>query len=317
MNPLRAIFLRISRTPPAVLLILIIGMAVLVAMGVQDTLNKKEQALQNEHAAITARLNAKSTVVYAIKDIAEGEKIPSEMLEERNVPADKQPQDALTSSTLAAGRIAKYGISAGQIVSQHDLAPQSMETGFDTRLREGMRAVTFAVDNNSGVAGFVMPQSRVDILSMVGSGSETKAAPILSDIQVIAVGQTFQKAPNGTAIPSSSITVAVTPEQTQKLIKAVCASKLYLALRNDKDHTPLATVDVNSLFGKPVNSQSNMLTMIPPPDLPKPPQFGDIAPSVIQNNSLPIANAPAPPLHEIEAWSGGKKDIITIPATKN
>ncbi len=64
-------------------------------------------------------------VVYAIKDIPEGYEISTEALEERELSYSKIPQDAITSASLAHGRNAKYGIASGQIVSQHDLAPQS------------------------------------------------------------------------------------------------------------------------------------------------------------------------------------------------
>jgi pilus assembly protein CpaB len=315
MNPLRMLFLHISRTPPAVMLMLIVGLAVLVAFGVQDTLNKQNVANQAEQDKLKAKLNDKSTVVYATKDIPEGQPVPSEALEERSIPADRVPMDAVTSAALASGRVAKYGITSGQIVSLHDLAAQAMETSFDTRLRAGMRAVTFAVDTNSGVAGFVMPQSRVDIMCMVGSGGDTKAAPILSDVQVIAVGQTFQKGANGANIPSSSVTVAVSPEETQKLIKAVAASKLYLALRNDKDHTPLATVDVNSLFAKSV-PQPAISYLPPPPQLPNAPQVSDLPPPPVMGDSNEAAKVPMPRNHNIDSWAGGKKDVITIPANQ-
>lgn len=313
MNPLRILFMHISRTPPAVMLMLIVGLGALVAYGVQDTFNQQRAAHQAEEATLNARLNAKTTVVYAIKDIPEGQPIPSEAVEERSIPRDRAPMDALTTAALADGRVAKYSIPAGQIISSHDLAAQAMETSFETRLREGMRAVTFAVDTNSGVAGFVMPQSRVDVMCMVGSGGDTKAAPILSDVQVIAVGQTFQKGANGANIPTSSVTVAVTPEETQKLIKAVAASKLYLALRNDRDHTPLATVDVNSLFAKTPAQPSALSYLPPPPSLPKSPALSELPPPPALENST--ANAPVPVMknHNIDAWSGGKKDIITIP----
>ncbi len=113
-----------------------------------------------------------------------------------------------------------------------------------------MRAVTFGVDNNSGVAGFVTPDSHVDVIAMVGAGADTKASAILSDVEIIAVGQLYQKSPGqSAAMPSSSVTVCVSPEDANKLIKAISASKLYLTLRNDKDHTPVATVDVTSMFG--------------------------------------------------------------------
>src|SRR5271156_883720 len=98
MNPLRMLFLQISRTPPAVMLIAIVGLAVLVAMGVQDTLNKKDLAYQAEQATLKAKLEAKTTVVFATKDIPEGQTITSELLVERSVPADKAPLDALPAS---------------------------------------------------------------------------------------------------------------------------------------------------------------------------------------------------------------------------
>ncbi len=176
-----------------------------------------------------------------------------------------------------------------------------------------MRAVTFAVDNNSGVAGFVAPESHVDIISMVGSGAETKAKPVLSDVEVIAVGQTYQKNPGAAqATPASSITVAIGPDDAQKLIKAVLASKIYLSLRNNSDHTPVATVDVNSLFAKPPVSNAEVAMTSPLPPMPQ---------AIMSGTELPYptpspnqsATAPVLPPYEVEAWSGSKKDVITVP----
>ena len=59
-----------------------------------------------------AKYSAKATVVYAIKDIPEGQTIPSEALEERQIEQSKSPEDALASITLATGRTSKYGITA-------------------------------------------------------------------------------------------------------------------------------------------------------------------------------------------------------------
>jgi Flp pilus assembly protein CpaB len=170
MNPLRALFLQLSRMPPALMLVLIIGLAVLVTMMVTSNQQAQEAALKAKEQDLVAKMSAKGKVVYAIKDIPEGSTIPVDSLEEKEIEQAKIPQDALTSASLAAGRVAKYGIQTGQIVSQHDLAPQGISLGFEARLKEGMRAVTFAVDSNSGVAGFVTPESHVDVISMVGAG---------------------------------------------------------------------------------------------------------------------------------------------------
>jgi len=313
MNPLRALFVGISRMPPAVMLATIIGLAVGVTFLVTDRLKQQEDAYKQKTDAMTAELSKKSTVVYAVRDIPEGQTIPSEALEERQIDAAKQPADAIASSAMAAGRVCKYGISAGTIVSQHDLLAVGMSMGFEARLKAGMRAVTFAVDNNSGVAGFVAPESHVDIISMVGSGPDTKAKPILSDVEVIAVGQTFQKSPGASqAAPASSVTVAIAPDDAQKLIKAVLASKIYLSLRNNSDHAPVATVDVTSLFAKPAAQQSELSMLTTQPPLPRP-IIGETPEPNLLLTPGQSAGAPVPPPYEVEAWSGSKKDVIAVP----
>jgi pilus assembly protein CpaB len=300
--------------PPAVMLVIIIGLAVVVTMMVTGKVSEQENQFKAKQTELESRMNQKGKVVYTVKDIPEGQTIPTEALEEREIETAKIPQDAITSASLAAGRVAKYGISSGQIVSQHDLAPQGISLGFESKLKEGMRAVTFGVDNNTGVAGFIQPESHVDIVAIVGGGADTKAQPILSDVEVIAVGQMYQKAPGaGQATPASSVTVALTPEDSQKLIKGMIASKLYLTLRNDKDHTPVATVDVNSMFGKPAAAKSELAALPPPSALPPPPLPGAPDAGGAGAGALPAAPPPPPPLHEIEIWSGSKKDVLSVP----
>lgn len=72
----------------------------------------------------TAEPTDKGIVVYSLRDIPEGYTVKSEYLEERELDTRKIPVDALTSASLVVGRTAKYGIASGQIVSQHDIAPQ-------------------------------------------------------------------------------------------------------------------------------------------------------------------------------------------------
>lgn len=316
MKPLRSVFMSITRIPPVVLIAAIVTLAFVVAWMVTSKISSGEQIYAEKQKELDAKYSAKATVVYAIKDIPEGQTIPSEALEERQIEQSKVPADALTTASLASGRVTKYGVASGQIVSQHDLQPQGQNLSFDARLKTGFRAVTFAVDNNSGVAGFISPESHIDIIGMVGSGAETKAKPILSDVEVIAVGQTYQRSSGSTTAPSpaSSVTVAVTPEDTTKLIKAVLASKLYLSLRNSNDHAPVATVDVTALYNNkhsaPV-SNMNFGVPAPPPSLPVIGGNGEVE----EGRGPQLASAPAPERqnHQIEFWSGGKKDLISVP----
>lgn len=316
MNPLRALFLTISRMPPALMLLVIVGLATTATLVVTDHLNSKDAEMRAKEKAMLDQLNRKGTIVRASKDIPEGQTISIDGLIEEQIEQSKIPQDAISTTTLAAGRVAKYGITSGQIVSQHDLAAYPTSTNFESQLKPGMRAVTFAVDANTGVAGFVSPHSHVDVIGMVGAGADTKASAILSDVEVIAIGQVYQKQAGDTAPTQvSSITVAVSSEDSQKLIKAVAASKLYLALRNGTDHSPIATVDVTSLFPRPAVARNEM--NIPAPSgmmqLPMPPDMMQLNQSGLPNEQS-IASVPKPPLHEIEYWSGGRKDVITMPA---
>jgi len=108
MNPLRALFLSLSRMPPAVMLLIIIGLAVVVTMMVTGKVSEQEKTFQSKQAELEQKMNAKGKVVYTIKDIPEGQTIPTEALEEREIEQSKIPQDAITSASLAAGRVAKY-----------------------------------------------------------------------------------------------------------------------------------------------------------------------------------------------------------------
>jgi pilus assembly protein CpaB len=319
-NPLRALMLALSRTPPAMTLLIIVGLAAVLTFVVTTEESRRKTDYEDKVATLERKATQKAKVVYVTRDIPEGSVIAADALEEKEIEATRTPQDAITSSPIAIGRVVKYGVNSGQILSSHDLAPQGITLGFESRLQEGQRAVTFAVDSNSGVAGFVNPDSHVDILGMVGTGADTKVAPILSDVHVIAVGQMYEKSRGQAAVPASSVTVAVTPDDTQKLVKAIAASKLYLALRNDKDHFPVATVDVTSLFPHAAKTETAMgsaqstvafeLPPLPPPADPA--QMLNSGASLNPNSAAASAPLP-PPMHEIELWTGSKKDVISVP----
>lgn len=321
MNPLRSLMLMLSRTPPAVMLVAIVGLAVLITFTVTSSQEASKAQLDEQMKQMQERANSKSKAVYVVKDIPEGAVIEADNLSEKDIETSRMPADALPSAANAIGRRSKFGVNAGQILSSHDLSPIGISQDFNSKLKEGMRAVTFAVDTNSGVAGFVAPESHVDVLSMVGAGAETRVSAILSDVEVIAVGQMYEREVKGQAAnPAGSVTVAVTPEDTQKLVKAVAASKLYLSLRNDKDHTPVTTVDVTALFPQPKKTEAmgmempaNISMALPGPGLPPLPgpatMDGTTSPS-LTSTTVPVP----PPLHEIEIWSGAKKDVLSVPS---
>lgn len=309
MNPFRSLFLSLSRMPPILMLFIILGLAVVVTMLVMGKMNESEERVAQTQKALEAQQNQKAMALFAAKDIEADAEITAEDLEEKEVEASKVPVDACTSKSEAMGQIAAFQIPVGQIVSRHAFKARTISGGFESKIKEGQRALTFGVDSNSGVAGFIAPGSHVDIIGITGGGADTKASPVMSDVEVIAVGTTYQKAPGqGAANPAGSVTVAVSPDDANKLIKAISAAKLYLTLRNEKDHTPVAVVDVSNLFPKAAKALDEVAAL-PPPSLPPPPLPGD---SGAGGNSA-ATPPPPPPMHEIELWSGSKKEVLSVP----
>jgi pilus assembly protein CpaB len=293
------------------MLVVIPGLAVVVTMLVMHKMDEGAQKTADLVRQMDEQRNQKSKVVYAAKDITEGALIAPEDLEEKEIPKMKVPGSAVGDLSAAQGTYAATNIAQGTVFLNGHLKHQNLQTaGFEGKIKEGMRAITFAVDTNTGVAGFVGPNSHVDILCSVGAGAETKVAPVLSDVEVIAVGQIYQKQAGAAgATPASSVTVAVSPEDGAKLVKSVKAGQLYLSLRSDKDHSPVAVVDVTSLFRKP-----QVVAQVVPADIPSlppismsSPQFGGPgpAPGMLPKQELQQ--------HEIELWNGGKKEVLSVP----
>lgn len=275
---MRNLFLSLSRMPPFLMLLIIVGLAVAATMLYTRQSEQQQKEIAQLNQARTAEANQKGPVVYAAKDIPAGSEITADALETREELLTKIPVGALTSPGTAVGGVAAYQVTVGSPVFSNVVTQHQVQTGFEGKIKDGFRAVTFGIDSNAGVAGFVSPGAHVDILCITGGGAETKASPVLSDVEVIAVGTTFKKAPGETqATQASSITVLVNPEDAEKLVKAVTAGKPYLTLRNEKDHTPLATVDITALFPKPPKAEepaAEVASNLPPPSLPPPPLPG-------------------------------------------
>jgi pilus assembly protein CpaB len=109
-----------------------------------------------------------------------------------------------------------------------------------------MRALTVSVNNSSGVGGFILPNTRVDVLVTVSSPvqkGESTTKIILEDIKVLAVDQTFERKEDDPVIVQT-VTLLVTPEDAEKLVLASTEGKLQLCLRNTSDRSVRSTSGV-------------------------------------------------------------------------
>jgi len=211
---------------------LIIGLAVgffAIKMGVDMV--KKAKGSQAETRKVF--VSSKSIEVAA--------KVTESMLATKEVPETLVPADAFTDAKALVGRVTKMPIAAGVPITNSMLAPPGAQPGLGARIPAGYRAVSVSVNEQSSVAGFITPGSRVDV-SAVYRRTQSASTPtqpasrlILSNVEVGAVGQSLDRTgPDGKAVQiTKSVTLFLTPSQVQILNAAVGSRKgrIRLALR--------------------------------------------------------------------------------------
>lgn len=191
-----------------------------------------------------------AAALVAKKNIPEGTKIDSSMMEIKNIDEKSVLKNALKSAEAAAGKYAAQQITEGeQILPGMVLDLEKMN--FSYKVPVDKRAVTIAVDDVAGVAYLVKPGDYVDVLVFVSKYEvEDKynkyifpdiEKMMLQNIQVLAVdsGSSVEEKSSdnkeGSSQPKKKITLAVSPEEAEKLVLGDTGGKIRLALRNPED----------------------------------------------------------------------------------
>ena len=124
------------------------------------------------------------------------------------------------------------------------LAPKGAGGGLPIIINEGKRALTMRVNEVSGVAGFVTPHTRVDVLLTMenqNTGGEPATRIIMQDMRVLAAGQSIQPDKEGKPRSVPVVTFLVSPEQAETLALAAQQGSIQLALRNQLDTSEVRT----------------------------------------------------------------------------
>ncbi len=108
-----------------------------------------------------------------------------------------------------------------------------------------MRAVSVRVNEVIGVAGYVLPGTRVDVLataSPTNDPTDMTTKVVLANVQVLTAGTRMEQDQNdGKPVQVTVVTMSVTPEQSERLALASTEGKIQLALRNPLDQSSPAT----------------------------------------------------------------------------
>ena len=209
-------------------------------------------------------------VVVMAQDVPVRTMITPQMLTLKQVPADARHEKAFTAIEQLDGKVTNLPLSAGEQVLSTKFFARKEDSGLAFRVPPGRRAVSVTVNELISTGGLIVPGDFVDVIAVfapAGAQNGQSADPagdsagiVLQHIEVLAVAQSLQIAPadptgaqavtgqvtgsrtdtrqEAVARPNArTMTLAVTPEEAQKLILAEEKGKVRLALRGVEDHT--------------------------------------------------------------------------------
>ena len=179
-----------------------------------------------------AQANMGTTVVAAALKIPFGQKIELAHIKAVPMPDHLVPNGAFDDVSKVEGRIAKQELLPGEIILEGRVAEHLKGSTLAAVLDPKMRAVTLRVNDVIGVAGFLAPSNRVDILATRRNGkSRPVTQTLLKNIKVLAVDQTANPGKNEPVIVRA-VTMEMSPRQSEALVNARSEGSIQLTLRN-------------------------------------------------------------------------------------
>jgi pilus assembly protein CpaB len=227
-------------------------------------------------------------IVVATADIPRGGMISSEMIKLRDCPKELAPVGAITRLQDAVERSVFTPLVKDEPVLEGKLAPKGAGRGMAALIPKGMRAFTILTPGiSSGVAGFVLPGNKVDVLLTVNNnqGPDDKTGggstiTFLQHVEILAVDQRIEAPIDNKVDPTElrSVTLLVSPDQAALLDLGQAKGTLHLALRNFEDDAsantkPATFNDLKFLQAKPWDERAkdflSSLSRLAPPAPPK------------------------------------------------
>lgn len=197
-------------------------------------------------------------VFVSAKTIEVATKITESMLTTTKIPAALIPSNVFTDQKTLIGRVTTMTIAPGVPIVSTMLAPPGAEPGLAAIIPVGCRAVAVSVNEESAVAGFILPGAHVDVSTVDEKTRSSKL--ILTDAEVGAVGQSLSEvgADGKTTRITKSVTLFLEPQEVQVLHAHSGKGRIRLALRG-------AAGDPGSSWSKILANTASIPPAPPPP----------------------------------------------------
>ena len=250
---------------------------------------------------------AHTFVAVAARNVPTGARITEADVKLVAWPARNPVPGAFSEVKPVLDRGLVAAVAENEPFTETKLAPLGSGAGLPPSIPPGMRAMSVKVDEVIGVAGFVVPGTRVDLvvtLRGTGQAEESMSRTVASNVLVLTAGTKFdqEQAKDGKAQPSTVVTLAVSPSDAERVALAASEGKISLALRNPLDVAPTETAGVHvgalrlgigsapapePVAPKAAPARRPMAIVAPPPAAPAP--------------------VPAPKIYTVEAIRAAKR----------
>ena len=195
-------------------------------------------------------------VVVAGTDLELGAELRAEDLRIVQWPANAVPTGAFGDPGELAGRGLIMPVIENEPILPMKLASKEAGAGLPPIIPSGMRAVSVRVNEVIGVAGYVLPGTRVDVVATATPTQDQKdmtSKVVLTNVQVLAAGTKIEQSERGKPMPVNVVTMLVSPIEAERLTLASTEGKIQLALRNPLDTSAPPTPGVRpaALLGTP------------------------------------------------------------------
>lgn len=216
-------------------------------------------------------------------------------------PAASVVPGSFTTTDEVVGRGVIAPVAENEPLTPNNLASPQSGAGLPPTIPPGMRAVSVKVNEVIGVAGFVLPGTRVDVMAILPEGAGSVARIVVSNVQVLAAGTKYDQevAKEGQAIPTTVVTLLVQPEDAERIGLASNQGQIMLTLRNPLDTAVTATAGIRT--ANLANATAPTAAAAAPPVKPR----RVAAPP-------PPPEPPAPKVYSVEVIRGAKRTEETI-----
>jgi pilus assembly protein CpaB len=197
-----------------------------------------------------AKVDAIATrpVVIAVTNLDLGASLRREDVRTIDWPAESVPAGAFNRVEDVIGRGLIQPVVQNEAILPNKLASKEEGAGLPPVIKPGYRALSVRVNDVIGVAGYVLPGTKVDVVATVNpttQQTDVTSKIVLTNVEVLASGTKIERdTEQGKPIAVSVVTLLVNPAEAERLTLASTEGKIQLALRNPLDPSAPTTTGI-------------------------------------------------------------------------